>query len=171
MEYCVQGWDNFPRKLLMYFSNVAYPLESYFHTVLCNIAEFQNTTVDNDLRYIIWDTAKGAPDVLNMFHYDKMVASGAVFARPFQEGDRVLHKIDKIILKRPPNGLTPGEWCSDNGRKNQSMETSSTQEYLRSTLGNINAVKPSSYGIKLGQFLKKLVREERLRTTQCPFTV
>ncbi|KAG6730546.1 hypothetical protein I3843_01G081900 [Carya illinoinensis] len=171
VEYCVEGWDNFPRKLLMYFSNLAYPLESYFHTVLCNIAEFQNTTVDNDLRYIIWNTAQGAPDVLNMFHYNKMVASGAVFARPFQEGDRVLQKIDKKILKRPPNGLIPGEWCSDNGRKNQSMEASSKEEYLCSTRGNINAVKPGSYGIKLGHFLKKLVSEGRLRSTQCPFTI
>ncbi|KAG6758725.1 hypothetical protein POTOM_039085 [Populus tomentosa] len=28
MEYCVQGWDNLP---LMYLSNTASPLESYFH--------------------------------------------------------------------------------------------------------------------------------------------
>ncbi|XP_077217192.1 beta-glucuronosyltransferase GlcAT14A-like isoform X2 [Tasmannia lanceolata] len=50
MEYCVHGWDNLPRKLLMYFANVAFPMESYFHTVLCNSPDFQNTTVNSDLR-------------------------------------------------------------------------------------------------------------------------
>ncbi|GMY38381.1 beta-glucuronosyltransferase glcat14a [Fagus crenata] len=164
MEYCIRGWDNSPRKLLMYFSNVAYPLESYFQTVLCNSAEFQNTTVDNDLRYIIWDTTNGEPNELKMLHYDKMVASGAVFARPFQEGDPVLNKIDESVLKRPPNGLVPGEWCSNKGM-NRSAETSKQQEELCSTWGNINAIKSGSYGIKLGGLLSKLAGKGR--TSPC----
>ena len=164
MEYCIRGWDNSPRKLLMYFSNVAYPLESYFQTVLCNSAEFQNTSVDNDLRYIIWDTTHGEPNVLKMSHYDKMVASGAVFARPFQEGDPVLNKIDESVLKRPPNGLVPGEWCSNKGM-NRSAETSKQQEELCSTWGNINAIKSGSYGIKLGGLLSKLAGKGR--TSPC----
>lgn len=167
MEYCIRGWDNSPRKLLMYFSNVAYPLESYFHTVLCNAADFQNTTVDNDLSYIIWDTTHGEANVLNMLHYDKMVASGTVFARPFQEGDRVLNKIDNSVLNRPPNGLVPGEWCIDKGM-NRSTETSKQHEELCSTWGgNINAIKPGSYGIKLGVLLSELAREGTLRTSPC----
>ncbi|KAE7997509.1 hypothetical protein FH972_002140 [Carpinus fangiana] len=161
MEYCIKGWDNFPRKLLMYLSNVAYPLESYFHTVLCNSVEFKNTTVDNDLRYIIWGTTEGEPQVLNMQNYDKMAASGAIFARPFQEDDLVVDKIDDNILNRPPNGVVTGEWCS-------SIATLKEQEDLCSTWGNINAVKPGPYGIKLGVYLSKLARERRLGTTHCP---
>jgi hypothetical protein len=161
MEYCIKGWDNFPRKLLMYLSNVAYPLESYFHTVLCNSVEFKNTTVDNDLRYIIWGTTEGEPQVLTMQNYDKMAASGAIFARPFQEDDLVVDKIDDNILNRPPNRVVPGEWCS-------SIATLKEQEDLCSTWGNINAVKPGPYGIKLGVYLSKLARERRLGTTHCP---
>ena len=158
--------DNSPRNLLMYFSNVAYPLESYFHTVICNSADFQNTTVDNDLSYIIWDTTHGEANVLNKLHYDKMVASGTVFARPFQEGDRVLNKIDNSVLNRLPNGLVPGEWCLDKGM-NRSTETSKQHEEFFSTWGNINAIKPGSYGIKLGVLLSELAREGTLSTSPC----
>ncbi|KAK9281458.1 hypothetical protein L1049_004361 [Liquidambar formosana] len=167
MDYCVKGWDNLPRKLLMYFSNVAFPLESYFHSVLCNSPEFQNTTVNNDLRYIIGDTSpNGEPHVLNMSHYDNVLATGAVFARPFQEGDLLLHNIDENVLNRLPDGVVPGNWCSSS-RMNKTIESSKAQNDLCSTWGNINAVKPGSYGIKFRVFLSKLAAEGRLRTSQC----
>lgn len=164
MEYCVKQWDNLPRKLLMYFSNVAFPLESYFHTVLCNSADFDNTTVGNDLRYIIWDSTPphGEAHVLNISHYDKMISSGAVFARPFREGDTVLDMLDHNVINRLPNSVVPGEWCSDRGM-NKSRGCSVAQE----NWGNINVVKPGSYGVKLRAFLSRLSDEGRFGTRQC----
>ncbi|CAI9773555.1 unnamed protein product [Fraxinus pennsylvanica] len=50
IDHCVNGWDNLPRKLLMYLTNSLFPLESYFHTILCNTPEFLNTTINTDLR-------------------------------------------------------------------------------------------------------------------------
>ena len=85
MEYCVRGWDNLPRKLLTYFTTVACPLKLklYFNTVLCNSPEFRNTTVDNDLWYVIWDATAGKPPELNISDYNKIVTSEGIFARPF----------------------------------------------------------------------------------------
>lgn len=90
LEHCVHGLDNLPRKLLMYFNNVVFPLESYFQTVLCNTPEFQNTTlVDADfLRH-------------NMDHADREDHPW-VFAGPFrQEDDPRLPQIDEKL----------GKWC------------------------------------------------------------
>ncbi|KAK6267869.1 hypothetical protein QUC31_012029 [Theobroma cacao] len=163
MEYCVQGWDNIPRKLLMYFTNVAYPLETYFHTVICSSPEFQNTTLDNDLRYIIWRTPRqGEPENLSTSHYDEMVASAAAFAQPIGEGDPLLNKIDEDVLNRLPHKIVPGSWAICQGR-NESMRG----EELCSTWGDIDAVKPGPKGIKLAALLSKLVAERRLPPSQC----
>lgn len=167
MEYCVKGWDNFPRKLLMYLSNVPYPLESYFHTIICNSPEFQNSVVNNDLRYIVWDSiALRESQVLDMSHYDQMLASGAAFARPFQADNPVLNKIDENVLNRTSKGLVPGEWCPDLGRS-KNLETSTAKKELCPTWGNINHVKPSPRGIRLRELLPKLAVEGRFTTSHC----
>lgn len=169
MEYCVHGWDNFPRKLLMYLTNTAYPLEVYFHTVICNTPEFQNTTINSTLMYINWDThTTGEPQLLKISHYDTMIASGLAFGRTFKENDPVLRKIDENVLNRTANGIVPGKWCLGQGMLNKSMdESSKDKEELCSTKGNIDAVKPSSYGIKLRVLLSKLIENGRVKTTQC----
>ncbi|KAF5953175.1 hypothetical protein HYC85_011119 [Camellia sinensis] len=158
LEYCVQGWDNLPRKLLMYFTNVLFPLHSYFHTVLCNSPEFQNTTVDNDLSYIISDHTTKLPE-FNISNYDKMVSSEAIFARPFKEDDPVLGELDKNVLNRPPNGVVPGKWCW-NRATNASLESPMTRNC--SSWGDINSIKPGSYGLKLGILFSKLGAKRKL---------
>ncbi|RIA04080.1 hypothetical protein BRARA_K01722, partial [Brassica rapa] len=55
IDYCIWGWDNLPRTVLMYYSNFLSSPEGYFHTVLCNAEEFKNTTVNSDLHFIAWD--------------------------------------------------------------------------------------------------------------------
>ncbi|XP_058227672.1 beta-glucuronosyltransferase GlcAT14A-like isoform X2 [Rhododendron vialii] len=139
--------------------------------VLCNSPEFQNTTVDNNLRYTIWDhKTVGKALELKMSHYDEMVSSEAVFARTFREGDPVLSEIDENVLNRPPDGVVPGEWCLDQGM-NTSVEDSSSvidQNYSNcSSWGDINSVKPRSFGVKLGTFFSKLLVERKLRPNQC----
>ncbi|KAJ4826384.1 hypothetical protein Tsubulata_026126 [Turnera subulata] len=163
VEYCVQGWDNLPRKLLMYFSNTANPLGSYFQTILCNSPEFQNTTVNNNLRYNVLDTNTNEESP-----YDKMLSSGAAFARPFQEDAAVLNMIDENVLNRRPDGVVPGEWCLGQGR-NKSAESLKTEEGLCSTSwgNNIDSVKPGSYGINFGVLLDKITTEGRQEPGQC----
>lgn len=172
MEYCVTGWDNLPRKLLMFFTNVAYPVESYFHTVLCNSKQFQNTTVDNNLMYSLWDTDPSESQFLDMSHYDTMLETGAAFARPFGEGDVVLEKIDDLILNRSSNGLVQGEWCS-NSETNKTTEVSESEEeeqeeeFLCSESGNVDVVKPGPFGIKLKILLAEIVNKRKFIPNQC----
>ncbi|OUZ99202.1 Glycosyl transferase [Macleaya cordata] len=168
MEYCAHGWDNLPRTLLMYFTNSVNPLESYFHTVLCNSDDFQNTTVNNNLRYILWsNNPQQKPDFLNLSHYKRILESGAAFAGRFQEeGNLVLQKLDEDILNRLPNGLVPGKWCL-NTAVNRSIENSNSKLDYCSSWGNINTVKPGARGVKLGDVLSKLAAGEGLRSSQC----
>lgn len=160
MEYCVNGWDNLPRKLLMFFSNVAYPMETYFHTVLCNSHEFKNTTVDNNLIFSFFDIDPSESQLLDMSHYDTMMETGAAFARPFGEGDLVLEKIDDLVLNRTLNGFVQGEWCSSSN-----LEINKTTNLVS---GNIDVVKPGMFGIKLRTLLGEIINSgRRYRDCQC----
>ncbi|KAF5739220.1 xylosyltransferase 1-like [Tripterygium wilfordii] len=172
VEYCVHGWDNLPRKLLMYFSNVEYPLESYFHTVLCNTIEYQNRTISNNLRYVIEDGTSS--QVLDMSRYDEVVANGAAFARPvLQEAndDLLINQIDKNILNRAPNCVAPGLWCLDRGIINNVTEKleeeDDDEELCAPRANNIDAVKPGHYGMKLRGYFSKLAAEGKLRSSRC----
>ncbi|KAI5440196.1 hypothetical protein KIW84_025513 [Lathyrus oleraceus] len=93
LEFCIFGWDNLPRTLLMYFTNVKLSQEGYFHSVICNAPEFKNTTVNGDLRYMIWDNPpKMEPLFLNTSVYDMMAESGAAFARQFEANNDMKRK-------------------------------------------------------------------------------
>lgn len=118
LEYCIWGWDNLPRTILMYYANFISSPEGYFHTVICNNEVFRSTAVSHDLHYIAWDNPpKQHPISLSMKDFDKMVKSKAPFARKFRKDDPVLDKIDKELLGRT-DGFAPGAWCigsSENG--------------------------------------------------------
>eukprot|EP01018_Ginkgo_biloba_P020444 Gb_10584 [translate_table: standard] len=112
LEFCIWGWDNLPRTVLMYYTNFISSPEGYFHTVICNSQEFQNTTINHDLHYIMWDTPpKQHPISLSLKHFNGMNESGAPFARKFAKDDPVLDKIDKELLGRSDGRFTPGGWC------------------------------------------------------------
>lgn len=159
LEYCVLGWDNLPRTLLMYVSNAMLSEEVYFHSVVCNSPEFKNTTVNGDLRYMVWDNPpKMDPKILNSSDYEEMVGSGAAFARKFQKDDPVLDMVDKHILQRGHNQATPGAWCS--GRRN----------WLRdpcSQWGDVNVLKPGPQVKVLNESLSKLLDEWTSQSNQC----
>ena len=41
LEFCIWGWDNLPRILLMYYTNFLSSPEGYFHTAICNHKDYQ----------------------------------------------------------------------------------------------------------------------------------
>ncbi|XP_028789926.1 beta-glucuronosyltransferase GlcAT14C [Neltuma alba] len=179
MDYCVSGWDNLPRKLLMFFTNMVYPIESYFHTLLCNSIDFHNTSIDNFLMFSLWDTDPSESQFLDLSHYDSLLESGAAFARPFAHNDLVLDKIDDLILNTCPSysGVVSGQWCSskpDTNDKNTSSNdtiidssfSSSEPQDLMLFSANTDAVKPGPYGIKLKTLLSEVVRRD-YSTSQC----
>ncbi|KAG8382795.1 hypothetical protein BUALT_Bualt05G0114400 [Buddleja alternifolia] len=162
LEFCIFGWDNLPRTLLMYSNNVVLPQEFYFHSVICNSPEFKNTTVNADLRYFVWDNPpKMEPHFLNTSDYNEMVKSGAAFARQFEKDGPVLDMIDRNILMRRRKRATPGAWCT--GRKSWFMDPCSQW-------GDVNVVKPGPRVKKFGESIDKLLDDlkEQSNTNQNP---
>ncbi|XP_059287044.1 beta-glucuronosyltransferase GlcAT14B-like [Lycium ferocissimum] len=114
MEYILSGWDSLPRTLLMYYTNFLSTPEGYFHTVICNVQEFINTTINHDLHFIAWDNPpKQHPHYLTVDDYKEMVDSNAPFARKFGKNEPVLDKIDLELLGRKADGFIPGSWFGD----------------------------------------------------------
>uniref|UniRef100_A0A6M2EMZ5 Glycosyltransferase family 14 protein n=1 Tax=Populus davidiana TaxID=266767 RepID=A0A6M2EMZ5_9ROSI len=157
LEYCIMGWENLPRTILMYYTNFISSPEGYFHTVMCNTEEFQNTAIGHDLHYIAWDSPpKQHPISLTMKDFDKMVKSNAPFARKFARDDPVLDKIDKEILNRTGR-FAPGAWCvggSDNGSDPCSIR------------GNYSVFIPGPGAQRLQELLQTLLSED-FRKKQC----
>ncbi|XP_052171931.1 beta-glucuronosyltransferase GlcAT14C isoform X2 [Diospyros lotus] len=160
LEFSIWGWDNLPRTLLLYYANVLSSTEGYFHTVICNNKDYQNTTVNHDLHYIRWDNPpKQQPMNLTLEHFDDMVQSGAPFARNFARDDPVLDKIDKELLRRSDARFTPGGWCVGDSRV---LDKDPCLVH-----GSPHAVKPSLGSRRLEKLVLKLLHSDNFRTKQC----
>jgi hypothetical protein len=157
IEYCIYGWENLPT-LLMYFTNVMLPQEGYFHSVVCN-SDFRNSTVNNDLRYMVWDDPpKMEPCFLDVTHYKEVVESGVPFARKFQENERLLDKIDDKILRRWWHRPVPGAWCT--GRRRWSGDPCSQWS-------NINIVRPGPQAEKFRRYMDQILEESKSANNSC----
>ncbi|KAJ4885374.1 hypothetical protein Rs2_35467 [Raphanus sativus] len=159
IDYCIWGWDNLPRTVLMYYSNFLSSPEGYFHTVLCNAEEFRNTTVNSDLHFITWDNPpKQHPHHLNLADMDRMVNSNAPFARKFRREDPVLDKIDEELLNRGFGMPTPGGWCigsHENGTDPCAV------------IGDTDVIRPGPGARRLESLVTSLLSAENFRTKQC----
>lgn len=143
----------------MYSNNVILPQEVYFHSVICNAPEFKNTTVNGDLRYMIWDNPpKMDPLFLNTSDYSQMVQSGAAFARQFYKDNPVLDMIDEKILKRGRNRAAPGAWCT--GRKSWWMDPCSQW-------GDVNVLKAGPEAKKFHESITSLLDDLNTQSNQC----
>ncbi|KAL9233787.1 hypothetical protein vseg_008737 [Gypsophila vaccaria] len=159
IDYCIWGWDNLPRTVLMYYANFVSSPEGYFHTVICNAKEFQNTTVNSDLHYISWDTPpKQHPHYLTVEDMSKMVDSNAPFARKFPHNGTVLDKIDSELLSRGPGMVVPGGWCIG------SSENGSDPCLLA---GNTTILRPTPGARRLEKLISSLMSTENFRPKQC----
>ncbi|KAK3424334.1 hypothetical protein EUGRSUZ_F01131 [Eucalyptus grandis] len=154
VEYCIWGWDNLPRTLLMYYTNFVSSPEGYFQTVICNVPEFVQTAVNHDLHYISWDNPpRQHPHTLTINDTGKMISSGAAFARKFKQDDAVLDRIDKELLGRKNGGFTPGGWCSGKPKCSE--------------VGNPTKLKPGPGAQRLRVLIAKLVMAAKLGRDQC----
>lgn len=158
-EYCLWGWDNLPRIVLMYYANFLSSPEGYFHTVICNAEEFRNTTVNHDLHYISWDKPpKQHPHFLTVNDYQKMKDSNAPFARKFGRNDPVLDKIDAELLGRNADGYVPGMWFSQ-------ANSSIIKEY--SAARNITELRPGPGAERLKRLIDGLLSVKDFQAKQC----
>ncbi|KAH9331908.1 hypothetical protein KI387_004016, partial [Taxus chinensis] len=153
VEFMIWGWDNLPRTLLMYHANVISSPEFYFHTLICNSPGFSNTTVNSDLHYISWDNPpKQHPRSLGLKDFRRMVLSNAPFARKFKRGDPVLDKIDRELLGRNKNNITPGEWCVAEGNTDPC-----------SVMGEKTLLRPGPGSKRLRHLIVKLLSRKNFR--------
>lgn len=149
IEFCLWGWDNLPRIVLMYYANFLSSPEGYFHTVICNAQQFQNTTVNHDLHFISWDNPpKQHPHFLRVDDYQRMVDSNAPFARKFGRNDVVLDKIDHELLGREPNGFVPDSWFDGKGF-------------------NITELRPGPGAERLKTLINGLISDKDFHTKHC----
>ncbi|KAK7394539.1 hypothetical protein VNO78_15070 [Psophocarpus tetragonolobus] len=159
IDYCIWGWDNLPRTVLMYYTNFISSPEGYFHTVICNAQEFKNTTVNSDLHFISWDNPpRQHPHYLSLNDMRSMVDSNAPFARKFHGDDPVLDKIDAELLSRGPGMVVPGGWCIGS-RENGSDPCS--------VVGNTNVLRPGPGSKRLQTLINSLLSDENFRPKQC----
>ncbi|KAG8386321.1 hypothetical protein BUALT_Bualt03G0136800 [Buddleja alternifolia] len=154
VEYCIWGWDNLPRTLLMYYSNFVSSPEGYFQTVICNAPQFVPTVINHDMHYISWDVPpKQHPHTLSINDTAKMVASGAAFARKFKEDTPVLDKIDNELLGRKNGSFTPGGWCEGKPHCTE--------------VGNPTKLKPGPGAARLRQLVNEQVLSSKSGQNQC----
>ncbi|KAI4344125.1 hypothetical protein L6164_011392 [Bauhinia variegata] len=159
VEYCLWGWDNLPRIVLMYYANFLSSPEGYFHTVICNAEEFRNTTVNHDLHFISWDNPpKQHPHFLTANDYQRMVDSNAPFARKFGRNETVLDKIDTELLGRNADGFVPGTWFS---------QTNPNRTFPNHVLKNITRLKPGPGAERLRRLINGLLSAEDFHANQC----
>ncbi|CAN1774904.1 Beta-glucuronosyltransferase GlcAT14B [Linum perenne] len=153
-EYLIWGWDNLPRTLLMYYTNFVSSPEGYFHTVICNAPEFARTAINHDLHYIAWDVPpRQHPHILTLNDTEKMIASGAAFARKFRQDDPALEKIDNELLGRRVGAFTPGGWCSDSPNCTE--------------VGDINNIKPGPGADRLKHLIARVALLAKRQENQC----
>lgn len=160
-EYCIVGWDNLPRNLLLYYTNFVSSPEGYFQTVICNSEDYKNTTINHDLHYITWDTPpKQHPRSLGLRDYRRMVLSSRPFARKFKQEGRVLDKIDRDLLRRRHGQFTYGGWCSETGKMPAGLCSD-----LQS--GRYGVLEPGPGSRRLTTLLKKILSARNLSRQQC----
>ncbi|MED6170917.1 hypothetical protein PIB30_035788 [Stylosanthes scabra] len=160
-EYCIMGWENLPRTLLLYYTNFVSSPEGYFQTVICNSHDYKNTTANHDLHYISWDNPpKQHPRSLGLRDYRKMVMSSRPFARKFKRNDAVLDKIDRELLKRHPGQFSFGGWCSSKSGGNHR-----TCSGLRSE--NYGVLNPGPGSRRVKSLITKLLSERFFHKQQC----
>lgn len=158
-EYCIVGWENLPRTLLLYYTNFVSSPEGYFQTVICNSKDYKNTTANSDLHYITWDNPpKQHPRSLGLKDYQKMVQSCRPFARKFKKNNPVLDKIDRELLNRQPGQFSFGGWCSQ-GDKHRACSN------LRA--GNSGELSPGPASRRLKSLLAKIISDRNFHKQQC----
>ncbi|XP_020092704.1 beta-glucuronosyltransferase GlcAT14B-like [Ananas comosus] len=159
IDYCIWGWDNLPRTVLMYYANFISSPEGYFHTVVCNAREFKNTTVNHDLHFISWDNPpKQHPHYLTIADMSRMLDSNAPFARKFRRDDPVLDKIDAELLFRGPDMIVPGGWCA--GKRENGSDPCLV-------VGNTTLLQPGPGAMRLERLIVSLLSSENFRPRQC----
>ncbi|CAI5462961.1 unnamed protein product [Closterium sp. Yama58-4] len=112
LRYVLWEPASWPRRILMYMADVIDSDEHYFSTVACHSARFNHSLLNASLHFATF--AKGSPHSLEMndSFYEAFTSGVFLFARKFPRDSPTLDRIDRELLQRQPDSITPGAWCS-----------------------------------------------------------
>lgn len=79
-----------------YYKYTLYPDEGIFHTIILN-SHFKDKVINNNLRYIDWQSGPQKPRILTKNDYKKLITSDKLFARKFDIN------VDNKIIKKITN--------------------------------------------------------------------
>jgi hypothetical protein len=96
VEY-VLGYINAHPEVVRFFSTTFVPDEMFFQTILAN-SPLRNELINSQIHYMDWSVRKANPAVLDESDIPAAIASGAWFARKFEDVE-VLDKIDILREK------------------------------------------------------------------------
>ncbi|CAH9126576.1 unnamed protein product [Cuscuta epithymum] len=158
IEYVIQGWENLPRTLLLYFSNTRSPHKGYFQTLACNSEEFSSTVINSNMR------STGVENTYQIDHTNSIVLDlnaiqgVAAFAENVSGDSKLLDVIDSQILQRGQRMVSPGGWCvgwSDWGR----------DPCLQ--WGDPLILRPGHAAERFGKYLLNLIGNGTIRSERC----
>ncbi|XP_009804267.1 beta-glucuronosyltransferase GlcAT14A [Nicotiana tabacum] len=109
VEYTIQGWENLPRLLLLYFSNTRSSHKGYFQTLACNTKEFSDAVINSNLRFINSDNTN--PSNFRASNSDRILRREVAFVGNISADSPLLDMIDAHILNRGRGMVSPGGWC------------------------------------------------------------
>jgi Core-2/I-Branching enzyme len=97
VDYVLE-YIRFHPKIVRFFSSTFVPDEMFFQTILAN-SHLKNQLISSPVHYMDWSQKKANPAVLDEHSLSAAIASGAWFARKFEDVD-VLDQLDRSITNK-----------------------------------------------------------------------
>ncbi|KAK4371445.1 hypothetical protein RND71_010920 [Anisodus tanguticus] len=158
VEYSIQGWENLPRLLLLYFSNTRSSHKGYFQTLACNTNEFSDAVINSNLRFINSDNTARDPSDFGTSNSDRILKREVAFVGNVSENSPSLDMIDAHILHRGGGMVSPGGWC---------LGSSNWLSDPCDEWGDPGVLRPRPAAKELEKHLMKAIKDMSIRPRRC----
>lgn len=96
-EYIVDYLDSHPD--LTKFMKYTWGADEFLYSTIIMNSKFKNTVVNDNFRFIEWESDSAHPKILKSWDYDRLVRAPHLFARKFDVNvdSAILNKLDKFL--------------------------------------------------------------------------
>lgn len=158
VEYSIQGWENLPRLLLLYFTNTRSSHRGYFQTLACNTMEFSDAVINSNLRFINSDNTARDPSDFRAPSSDRILKREVAFVGNVSADSPLLDMIDAHILHRGHGMVSPGGWC---------LGSSNWFSDPCGEWGDPSVLRPGPAAKGLENFLMKSIKNMSIKSSRC----
>ncbi|KAH0681096.1 hypothetical protein KY284_022181 [Solanum tuberosum] len=158
VEYSIQGWENLPRLLLLYFTNTRSSHKGYFQTLACNTKEFSDAVINSNLRFINSDNTARDPSDFRAPNSDRILKREVAFVGNVSADSPLLDMIDAHILHRGHGMVSPGGWC---------LGSSNWFSDPCGEWGDPSVLIPGPAAKELEKFLMKSIKDMSIKSSRC----